>query len=69
MVIKLKDPKKEMPAVGVDVLALTDSGAIEAWVDKDGEWSFIALNIHGCGCCGRNNDKVLGWFEKPIFEY
>jgi len=33
--------------------------------EKDIEWSFITLQIHGCGCCGRDDDKVTHWAELP----
>lgn len=59
------DLKNEKPDVDKQVLLLTDSGVIEGSIDKDDDWSFIALDMHGCGCCAGDSDEVTHWQQLP----
>ena len=67
--MKWIDVKNKLPEINKPVLLKTDKGIIEGWLfsedENDIEWSFITLQIHGCGCCGRDDDKVTHWAEIP----
>ena len=63
--IKLTD---QLPEIGKQVLLFTDSGVIEGSRDEGEKlyWTFIALDVHGCGCCARDSDEVTHW--QPLME-
>jgi hypothetical protein len=56
-----------LPDVDQDVLLLTGSGIIEgSRTNGDyGDWNFITLNFHGCGCCRGDSDEVSHWQPLP----
>jgi hypothetical protein len=56
-----------LPDVDQDVLLLTGSGIIEgSRTNGDyGDWNFITLNFHGCGCCSGDSDEVSHWQPLP----
>lgn len=62
--IKIKD---KLPEVDQEVLLLTDSGIIEGSRDKGEnlDWTFIVLDMHGCGCCAGGSDEVTHWQPLP----
>lgn len=55
--------KDRLPKINQNVLVLTDSGIIEGWMAMG--WNFISLNIHGCGCCGKDCDIITHWMPLP----
>jgi hypothetical protein len=56
-----------LPDVDQDVLLLTGSGIIEgSRTNGDyGDWNFITLDCHGCGCCRGDSDEVSHWQPLP----
>jgi|TARA_R110000796_G_scaffold169416_1_gene286270 hypothetical protein len=63
--IKLTD---RLPKENEGVLTLTNGDVIEGYMEKNGdeiEWWFISLQIHGCGCCSRDDDEVTHWQPLP----
>lgn len=56
-----------LPEIDQNVLLFTDSGIIEGCrIDsKYGEWNFISLLAHGCGCCSSDEDIVTYWMPLP----
>ena len=62
------DINEKLPKEKEPVLTLTNGDVIEGWYEKNEdkiEWWFITLQIHGCGCCGRDDDKVTHWQPLP----
>ena len=59
--------KDRLPEVKQRVLLFTEGEAIEGWLtDVEGvHWYFITLSIHGCGCCGEDDDEVTHWMPLP----
>ena len=51
-----------------EVIFLTNEGAIQGRLYKDGSFSFISLDIHGCGCCGKDTDTVTHWMPIPQLD-
>ena len=59
---------ERLPEVGVDVLATGDEGVFQARLALRGErhrWEPLALENHGCGCCGGGEPNVTHWHPLP----
>jgi hypothetical protein len=51
------------------ILLKVEEGWIQAsWIkptNYSGEWDFITLPEHGCGCCFNSDSKPTHWMELP----
>ena len=60
-------PKKALERYCETVLLLVDGCAIQGEYDtQDKCWDIIALDYHGCGCCGRARSESTHWMPLPI---
>ena len=62
-------PIETAPKDGTRIILLVNNYAIEAHYDNEGyyesKWEVVSLPVHGCGCCGDENEEPTHWMPLP----